>query len=141
MHFGANLLDSIRNYLQDFFRSLTNIPIILRNGLPNWRMMRLRSHALINYFMASFLCPMLPLELEPPCPDVAKVAVLRQRASEPLSGFLDLAFGPEDSRDGTDHQGIVFSFSKGVRRTCLPGWSRFRPDRQRPQETGLWAFL
>ena len=75
---------------------------------------------------------MLPLKLQPPRPNVSKVAVLRQRATEPLSGLLDFSFGPEDPRDSADHQRVIFCFYESVRRTRLPGRSRFGPDRQRP---------
>lgn len=113
--FKRSLLDNIRNDLQDFLGALADTLIVLRDRLPNRRMMRLSSNTPVNHLLTSFLRPMLSLELQPPCPNISEIAILCQSATEPLSGFLDLAFGPEDPRDGADHQRIIFRFSEGIR--------------------------
>ena len=74
-------------------------------------MVGLGSHTPIDYLLTSFLRPMLLFEFQPPRPNVSEIAILRQRATEPLSGLLDLAFRPEDPSDGADHQRVVFCFS------------------------------
>ena len=61
--FEQNLLDDIRNDLQDLLDALPNIFIILRDGLPNRRMVRLSGNTPINHLLTSLLSPMLLLEL------------------------------------------------------------------------------
>ena len=61
--FERNLLDDVRNDLQDLPRALPNTIIILRDGLPNGRVMRLNSNAPVDHLLTSFLRPMLLLEL------------------------------------------------------------------------------
>ena len=91
-------------------------------------MVRLSSHTPVDNLLMGLLYPMLLLELQPPRPDFSKIAILRQCTPEPFPGFLDLTFGPKDFREGADYQGVIFQFSEGVRRACLPSWARLRPD-------------
>ena len=74
-------------------------------------MVGLGSHTPIDYLLTSFLRPMVLFELQPPRPNVSEITILRLCATEPLSGLLDLALGPEDPGNGADHQRVVFCFS------------------------------
>jgi len=61
--FERNLLYDIRDDLQYFLRALSDILIILRDGLPNRRMMRLSGNAPVNHLLTGFLRPMLLFKL------------------------------------------------------------------------------
>ena len=78
-HVDRCLLDDIRNDLQDLLGDFPNAFVVLRDRLPNRRMVGLGSHTPIDCLLASFLRLMLLLGLQPPSPlNVSEIAVLRQ---------------------------------------------------------------